>query len=107
MITISDVAAEKAKEILAAEGKPDWGLRIYTAGGGCSGPSYGMDIDEQPTEDDEIFEKNGLRVFIDKVTSAELIGLEIGYADDGERKGFVLAGSPPESASGCSACSGC
>ena len=47
VVTISEVAAQKAKEILTAEGKADWGLRIYSAGGGCCGPSYGMDIDQR------------------------------------------------------------
>ncbi len=50
MVAISDVAAEKGKEILASEGKTDWGLRIFTAGGGCCGPSFGMDITEHPVE---------------------------------------------------------
>ena len=47
MLKISDNAAEKAKEILKAEGKEGWGLRIFVQGGGCCGPSYGMDIDER------------------------------------------------------------
>ncbi|MGD1076486.1 MAG: iron-sulfur cluster assembly accessory protein, partial [Thermodesulfovibrionales bacterium] len=76
MIKISDIAAEKAKEILTAEGKDSWGLRIYLAEGGCCGPSYGMDIDERPADGDEVLEKDGLRVFIDQSTSQKLSGME-------------------------------
>jgi len=106
VVTISDTAAGKAKEILTAEGKENWGLRIYTAEGGCCGPSYGMDIDERSTAEDEIFEKDGLRVFMDKKTSKNLDGMVIDFIDDGERQGFVITGGQPSSScgSGCSSC---
>lgn len=104
MITITDLAAEKAKEILAAEGKAEWGLRIYTAGSSCCGPSYGMDIDEKPAEGDEIVEKNGLRVFLDKGTYDRLDGMELDFIDDGERRGFILTGVPAAGSGDCSTC---
>ncbi len=105
MITITDVAAEKAKEILKAEGKADWGPRIYMAEGGCCGPSFGMDIDEKPAENDDIFEKNGLKVFVDKNTSQKLEGMGVDFIDEGERQGFILTGGKPSScSSGCSSC---
>lgn len=105
MITISDVAAEKAKAVLTAEGKANWGLRIYTAEGGCCGPSYGMDIDEKPAEGDEVIEKNGLKVFVDKNTSKKLDGMSIDFIDDGVRQGFILTGGQaPSCSTGCSSC---
>lgn len=104
MITISDMAAEKAKEILSAEGKADWGLRVYMANNSCGGPSYGLDIDENPAEGDEVVEKNGLRVFMDKSTSQNLNGVEIDFVDDGERQGFVMTGGQSSCDTGCSSC---
>jgi iron-sulfur cluster assembly accessory protein len=105
VVTISDLAAEKGKEILKAEGKAGWGLRIYTAGGGCCGPSYGMDIDESPAEGDEVLETNGLKVFMDPNTVKSLSGMQIDFVDDGERQGFVLTGGKSASCdSGCSSC---
>ncbi len=105
MVIITDKAADKAKAILAAEGKDSWGLRIYNAGGGCCGPSYGLDIEEIPTADDEVIEKDGLRVFVDKGTISNLSGMQLDYYDDGEREGFVLSGGPaPSCNSGCSSC---
>lgn len=50
MFTVSDLAAEKIKEVLLAEGKAGWGLRIFKIDGECCGPSYGMDIDEKASE---------------------------------------------------------
>lgn len=105
MLTITDKAAEKAKAILAIEGKDSWGLRVYSAGGGCCGPSYGLDIEENPLADDEVFEKNGLRVFVDKNTLSSLSGMNLDYYDDGEREGFILSGGEaPSCSSGCSSC---
>lgn len=114
MLTITEKAAEKAKSILAAEGKDSWGLRVYSAGGGCCGPSYGLDIDERPLADDEVIESNGLKVFVDKNTVANLNGMQLDYYEDGEQEGFILTGGaapscgPGSSAGGCgSGCSSC
>lgn len=110
MITITDAATEKAKEILAAEGKPDGGLRIYMAESSCGGPSYGMDIDLRPDVTDEVIEKNGLKVFVDRDTARGLHGLEIDFINDGEREGFILNGGeqPAAEAASCNTgCNGC
>jgi len=95
MVTITDAAAEKIKEILEAEGKAGWGLRIYTAGSGCCGPSYGMDIEEKAEDGDDVLEKNGLKVFMDKATSKSLDNMQIDYISTEEAEGFVIRGGSP------------
>ena len=97
MVTVSDAAADKTKEILETEGKADWGLRFFTAGSSCCGPSYGIDIIENPAEGDEVIEKNGVKFFIEKSTSEKMNGMEINFIDDGQRQGFVLTGGQPSS----------
>jgi len=97
MFTITDTAAEKAVEVLEKEGKADWGLRIFVAGGSCCGPSYGMDLDEKSKEGDEVTEKNGLKVFTDKETFEKLQGMTIDFIDDGQQQGFVIKGDTPPS----------
>ncbi len=105
MFTVSDIAVERIKEVLEAEGKPGWGLRIFMVEGGCCGPSYGMDIDEKAIETDEVIEKNGLRIFMDRETFVNLSGMTLDFIDDGERQGFVLTGGKtPSCGSGCSSC---
>lgn len=111
MMTISDTAVEKAKEILSAEGKPDFGLRLYTAGSSCCGPSFGIDVVENPEADDDVVEKGGLKVFVEKSTSEKLNGMELDFIDDGDKQGFMFTGNPPaapscgsDSGSGCSSC---
>lgn len=90
MLSITELAAEKAKEILEHEGKAEWGLRIFIAGGGCCGPAYGMDVDEHPKENDDVVEKNGLKVFADAETSRKLEGMLMDFYDDGQNQGFVI-----------------
>jgi iron-sulfur cluster assembly accessory protein len=108
MLKISDSAAEKAKEILKAEGKEGWGLRIFVQGSSCCGPSYGMDLDEKAAEGDETVEKNGLKVFVNKETSASLADKEIDYVSNDRGEGFVInGGEAPSCGSGSGASSGC
>jgi len=111
MLKISESAAEKAKEILKAEGKEGWGLRIFMQGGGCCGPSYGMDIDEKAGADDDTVENNGLKVFMNKEASASLSDKEIDYVCTDRGEGFVINGGEAPSCgsgSGASSCgSGC
>jgi iron-sulfur cluster assembly accessory protein len=105
VVTISEPAAEKAKEILTANGKTDWGLRIFIAGESCCGPAYGMDLSEKPADGDETIEKNGLKVFIDKNASSKLDGMTIDFISEGERQGFTITGGKPSScSSGCKSC---
>lgn len=114
MLKITDSAAEKAKEILKAEGKEGWGLRIFVQGSSCCGPSYGMDIDEKAADGDATVERNGLKVFVNQETSASLADKEIDYVSNERGEGFVINGGAASSCgsgggasscgSGCSSC---
>jgi iron-sulfur cluster assembly protein len=97
MVSVSDTAAEKTKEILTAEGKADWGLRFFTAGGGCCGPSFGIDVVENPVDGDEVIEKNGSKFFIDKEAYEKLSGKTIDFIDDGQKQGFIVNDPNPPS----------
>jgi iron-sulfur cluster assembly accessory protein len=102
MVTLSDSAAEKTREILSVEGKADWGVRFYIAGSSCCGPSYGIDIVENPVDGDDVIEKNGVKFFIDKSASEKLDGMEINFIDEGERQGFVINNpNPPTCGPSC------
>jgi iron-sulfur cluster assembly accessory protein len=104
VLTITDKAAEKAMAILAIEGKSKWGIKIYNAGESCCGPSYGLDLQEEQLPGDEVIEKNGLKVFVDKKVSETLSGMQLDYYIDEEREGFIFTGSIPSCGSGCSSC---
>ena len=105
MLQVSEKAAEKGLEVLKAEGKEGWGLRIFLQGSSCCGPSYGMDLDEKAAEGDHTIEKNGLKVFVDSAASASLADKEIDYVKTPQGEGFVInGGAAPSCGSGCSSC---
>ncbi len=104
MITISDVAAEKIKDILKVEGVPNHGLRVSASGGGCCGPSYEIMIDDKAGDGDTIIEKSGAKLFVDASTAKTLDGAELGYISDERGEGFVLGfpnGAPAGGSCGC------
>jgi iron-sulfur cluster assembly protein len=106
MLTISDVAVEKAKEILEAESKTGQGLRFYTAGSSCCGPSFGIDITESPQDGDDVIEQSGLKVFVAKDAAEKLNNMKLDFVDDGQKQGFTFTGGEPsscapDSGSGC------
>jgi iron-sulfur cluster insertion protein len=79
MITISDSAVKKIKEIIEEE-DPNLKLRIFVQGGGCSGFQYGFTLEEQPAaEDDFIFERDGVGVIVDSMSMQYLTEAEIDY----------------------------
>ncbi len=108
MITISEVAADKIKEILNAEGVPNHGLRVSAAAGGCCGPSYEIMIDDKSGDGDTVVEKNGAKLFVDESTAKVLEGAELGFISDERGEGFVLGypNGAPAGAGGSCGCGG-
>jgi iron-sulfur cluster insertion protein len=104
MITISDIAAEKIKDILKVEGAPNSALRVTATGGGCCGPQYEIMIDDKSGDGDTVVEKNGAKLFVDAVTAKALSGVELGFISDERGEGFVLGfpkGMPSGGGCGC------
>jgi len=106
VVSITDTAAEKFREVLKAEGKEDWGIRIYVAGGGCC-PSYGLDLCEKASENDEVVDDNGIRLIIDKQLAPSIAGMKIDYIDDGMQQGFALMGGNPSCGTDNGSSGGC
>ena len=72
IITVTESAAGKIRELLAEEGKLESGLRVFVQGGGCSGFQYGLMIEEGGGVGDQLFESNGVRLFVDPVSISYL-----------------------------------
>ena len=70
VITVTEAAATKIKELLNEEGKSDSGLRVFVQGGGCSGFQYGLMIDEGEgdAQSDRVFTVNGVRLLVDPIS---------------------------------------
>jgi len=82
-IVITELAAKKTLELMKSEGKEDYGLRIEVVSGGCSGSQYFIDFDNQPMEDDQVMEINGIKLIVSKDSIDVLKGSIIDYSDSG------------------------
>ncbi|MFN0146763.1 MAG: iron-sulfur cluster insertion protein ErpA [Dehalococcoidia bacterium] len=90
MVNITDKAAEKAKALLEARELPEGALRVFVAGGGCSGYQYGMALARSAEEDDIVLVQSGVRILIDPESAQYLQGAEIDYIDDIMKSGFSI-----------------
>ncbi|OBY80811.1 hypothetical protein BBG47_04090 [Paenibacillus sp. KS1] len=101
MITISDEAIEKIKEMIAQEENENMFLRVGVRPGGCSGFSYGMGFDDEETEEDVYLEIGGMKVVIDKESVPHLSGLTIDYKESGMSGGFTIDNPNAVATCGC------
>jgi iron-sulfur cluster insertion protein len=79
MISLTDKAAEKVKEIRATENLGEQGLRVRVLGGGCSGFSYDLFFEEETSDLDQTFESHGIKLYCDMMSYQYLEGTEIDY----------------------------
>ena len=98
---ISDGAAARLKVLLAQRNTPDAGLRVAVRGGGCSGLAYAIEWAEAPKERDKVFEKDGVRVFVDPKSYLYLMGSELRYEETLMASGFKLENPNVKTACGC------
>ncbi|MDE3153593.1 MAG: iron-sulfur cluster insertion protein ErpA [Acidobacteriota bacterium] len=102
MINVSPTAASKITELLAEENKAGSGLRVFVQGGGCSGFQYGLMIEENASGDaDQVFESNGIRLYVDPISIRYLIGAEVDYVDTVTGGGFTIRNPNATSTCGC------
>jgi iron-sulfur cluster assembly protein len=90
LLTISENAAKKAKLLLETKEITDGALRVFVAGGGCSGYQYGMAIARETEADDIVLEQHGVRITIDPDSAQYLQGAEIDYVEDVMKSGFSV-----------------
>jgi iron-sulfur cluster assembly protein len=102
MITITDRALVELQDLIKSQGKDCAALRVWVAGGGCSGLSYGMALDDgQPEDGDQIFEQNGLKIYVDGLSLQYMVGSEVDYVDDVLGGGFKIENPNATSSCGC------
>ncbi|MDQ3396920.1 MAG: iron-sulfur cluster insertion protein ErpA [Deinococcota bacterium] len=101
MLTVSEAAAVKAKEILGNTGKEDAAIRVFIKSGGCSGYSYGMAIDDRTLEGDTVVEDSGVRLVVDKMSLPLLQGSQVDYVENMMGGGFSINNPNATSSCGC------
>ena len=99
LVTLTDAAAAKLRELTKDETEPAVGLRVYVYSGGCSGYRYGMMLEDQPTAEDVRVESQGISVYVDPQSTQLLTGSEIDYLDTLMGAGFTV--NNPNAVSGC------
>ncbi len=100
-LRLSDAAVTKIRELLEEEGNPDYKLRVFVTGGGCSGFQYGFEFDDQVAEDDLVVERDGVTVVVDAMSAPYLTGAEIDYKESLEGSQFVIHNPNAVSTCGC------
>jgi iron-sulfur cluster assembly protein len=100
-VGVADSAVKRLQLLLAERKTPEAGLRIAVKGGGCSGLAYSMEWSEKPRERDKIFERDGVRVFVDPKSYLYLIGTELVYEEGLMASGFKLQNPNVKAACGC------
>jgi iron-sulfur cluster insertion protein len=101
MITITEAAEARIREILAEENTPGLKLRVFVQGGGCSGMSYGFTLDEAVGEDDWTLDVNGVTVLVDSMSGQYLQGARIDFRDDVMGATFSIDNPQAQTTCGC------
>src|SRR2546426_9888420 len=109
-VTLTETAANKVKELIQRDdpetGKPlgtpeDTYLRMYVAGGGCSGFRYGLALDRKIQEDDEVVQVHRPKVLVDGNSKEYLDGSSVEYGESGARSGCLVIKPNTWSTCGC------
>ncbi|CCW34643.1 Iron-sulfur cluster assembly accessory protein [Chthonomonas calidirosea] len=89
-IVLTERAAQEIRGLLESQGKADAALRVFVQGGGCSGLSYGMAIDDVVEEDDFVYDCHGVKVVVDSLSIQYIKGSSIDYVEDVMGGGFKI-----------------
>ena len=100
ILSITPSASEKVRELLKQENDPGLGLRIFVAGGGCSGLQYGMTLDEEQ-ESDTVISQGEFKVLVDEMSLGYINGSEVDYVDSLMGAGFTVNNPNAVSSCGC------
>lgn len=101
MITLTDSATVKVRQLIDQEGEDGLALRVAVRPGGCSGYAYEMFFDTDVTAEDVTAEQDGVRVVVDPVSAQLLVGAELDYKDGLDQSGFSIANPNAERTCGC------
>jgi iron-sulfur cluster insertion protein len=101
VLTLTDIAVEKLKEVVAREGLTQGGLRVSVVGGGCSGFQYNLALDDNFRDDDTIVEQGGVKVIVDPISQQYVWGMVIDYVNGLHSAGFKFINPNATRTCGC------
>ena len=100
IMNMTPAAADKVRELLTQENDPSLALRVFVAGGGCSGLQYGMTLDEEQ-EGDTVITMSGFNILVDEMSMGYIDGSEVDYVDSLMGAGFTVNNPNAVSSCGC------
>jgi iron-sulfur cluster assembly protein len=100
-MSLTEAAATRVKEIVAAADRPIVGVRVGVKNGGCAGMSYTMEFAEAVAANDEVVEDKGVKLLIDPKALLFLLGAEMDFKVDKLSASFVFKNPNETSACGC------
>ncbi|HEX6746867.1 MAG TPA: iron-sulfur cluster insertion protein ErpA [Longimicrobium sp.] len=99
-VLLTPLAASEVRRYIEEQGAAEnAGLRVGVLPGGCSGFQYGLNIEDEPGDDDMTFESQGIRLFVDPFSLQYLQGTEIDYVSTFQGSGFTF--NNPNATGGC------
>jgi len=101
MLQLTPQAVTKVKQLLAAENKEGYGLRVAIQGGGCSGFQYGLTFENQQQPNDQVLEFDGIKVYVDAMSQMYLQGVKIDYLETLQGSGFKIDNPNSTGSCGC------
>tara|TARA_B100000315_G_scaffold126714_1_gene116517 strand:- start:39 stop:374 length:336 start_codon:yes stop_codon:yes gene_type:complete len=101
IISLSENAAKRIKEIMSVAGKNSVGVRVGVKSGGCAGMSYIMEYTKKINPNDEVIEDKGVKVFIDSAAVMYLLGTEMDYKKNDFSSSFIFNNPNETERCGC------
>jgi iron-sulfur cluster assembly accessory protein len=103
MVTITPKAVEKLRDVMADESKDPENnyLRVFVQGGGCSGFQYGLTLEDNKTDADQVFESNGVKIIVDPISISYLKDAVVDLEENSTGGGFTIKNPNAKSTCGC------
>ena len=100
-IHLTDAAVATVRNLLVEKNVPDYGLRVFVSGGGCSGMQYGMALEAEARPYDHVIEREGIKVYVDPTSMMYLNQATIDYEESLMGGGFKIENPNAVSSCGC------
>lgn len=101
LLTVTETAAKRIKEMLDKREQPSFGIRIGVRAKGCTGLSYTLEFVDEKGPYDELIEAYGVKVLIDPKAVMFLIGSQMDYVEEKLSSGFVFKNPNEKGRCGC------
>ena len=101
LVTFTAKAVEMVKDAMTRENMTGYGIRVGVVGGGCSGFQYSMDFENSQRDGDIVAEQDGIKLYVDPMSSMYLQGVTVDYVVGLQGAGFKFNNPNARNTCGC------